>query len=578
MQRASATTSWVIRQFLLARPALALATAAGTLVSAAVEVAFPWLLQQGIDVATGERSAWSLQMIALAMAAVAVAIVVGYAGTLAGTAVLFGHAAYALRRTVFARLHQMPLSTLARLRAGSLAFRCTNDVNQLETHLHELANGLLFHGAVTVAAVGLMAFTSARLTAMVVGTMIVVSWVGTQLGDRLPLYARAAQMRAAQMAGLLQESIAGAATIRAFGAEASDLTRLDVANRKLQTIDVNAGLRRALVTPLWHFAESLSIVAVLWYGGSLVMAHQITVGALLGFLAYQQLIADPISRFGQYFYHWQSCKGLARRIAMTLGVEPDEHASTQAAPDAGQALVIDRLSVRDEQGGKARLDGVSLRIAPGERIALVGRNGSGKSSLLNALCALHTVSSGDATLGPARMRHCAPVLWRQAFGLMAQDVALFHGSLAFNLALAKPDASTAELVAAVAAAGGLRLCVRLDDASQPTATNGHALSGGERRVIGFARLVLRNPRIALLDEPTIHLDGLAHAEALGALRRFARGRTMIVATHDIEVARLCDRVVVMEAGRVIADGPTQRLIASDPLCRELLSAHREAVL
>jgi ABC-type multidrug transport system fused ATPase/permease subunit len=577
MQRVPANSPWVIRQYLLGHPALALTTAVVTLVSAAVEVAFPWLLQQGIDVATGESAAHSLTTIAVAMLAVATAIVITYASTLAGTAVMFGHASFALRRSVYTRLQRLPLAALEGLRSGSVAFRATNDVAHLETHLQELANGLLFHGVVTVAAAILMAHTSVTLTVIVVGMMVAVAWVGAHLGDRLPLYQRAAQMRSAQLAGLLQESIAGGATIRAFGAQAMDLQRLDHANLRVQNVDVGGGLLRATVTPLWHFAELLSVVAVLWYGGSLVMGHQITVGALLGFLAFQQLIADPISRFGQYFYHWQSCRGLARRIAVTLVTEADEGTGAAAVPDASQPLIVNRLSVRDQTSGKGRLNGVSLQIQAGERVALVGRNGSGKSTLLNTLCALQSLSSGDVMLGQVRLNNCDPVQWRQVFGLMAQDTLLFHGSLAFNLALAKPGASRAELAAAVAVAGGARLSDQIHDELHAVDVNGLALSGGERRVIGFARLALRNPQIALLDEPTIHLDGVALVDALVALRHFARGRTLIVATHDIEVVKLCDRLVVMEAGRVVADGPVQQLITSSPHCRELFSVHREPV-
>lgn len=180
-------------------------------------------------------------------------------------------------------------------------------------------------------------------------------------------------------------------------------------------------------------------------------------------------------------------------------------------------------------------------------------------------------------LGPVRLSSCDPAVWRQAFGLMAQDTVLFHGSLDFNLVLAKPDATKADLAAAVASAGGMHRCARRDAALFADDLDGQALSAGQRRVIGFARLVLRNPKIALLDEPTIHLDGVALSHALVALRCFADGRTLIVATHDIEVAKLCSRLIVMEAGRVIADGPAQQLIASDPLCRELLSAHRGSV-
>lgn len=569
------TATRLIGGFLFARPKMALATVAITIASVAVEVAFPWLLQQGIDIATGEPSTWTLPGVATAMMAVIVAIVIGHAATLACEAHVFGQASFSLRRALYAQLHRLPLVALERMRTGGLAYRSTNDVTTLEAHIQEIAGGLLFDVLVILATVAFMMSADIRLASLVVGVMAAASAVGTYFGDRLPVFKRAGQMRAARIAGQLQESIAGARTIRAFGAEAQDLRRLDEANRQIQSIDVAGGLLRAMVTPLWHFAETVGVIAVLWYGAALVQAHAITIGALVGFLAYQQLIAEPINRFGAYFYHLQACRGVARRIAATLGAGDLRAIVNSAKPDPSQPLTLDRVSVTDDATGHVLLNEVTLTIAPGERIALVGRNGSGKSSLLDCLCALRMPSSGDVRLGTAQLSACDPATWREPFGLMTQDTLLFRGSLAFNLLLAKAGATQDEMRAALAAVGGSRLAARLgEDLATEAGGGGRALSGGERQTIGLARLVLRDPKIALLDEPTAHLDGAALTETLNALTRFAENRAMIVVTHAAEVACLCDRIVVLDAGKVVADGPREALLASNPICRELFSSER----
>lgn len=569
----------VLRHYLASRPALTAATAVVTVVSAVVELAIPWLLQDGIDLVTGAPSRWTLDGIALAMLVAVSLALLGYALTLVGAAQVFGGGGLALRRHLYRGLHRAPIEALARMRSGRLAYRVTADVMALGDHLQALANGALFHGLLVLAALGLMATISARLTLVVLAVLLAVTWLGSRLGRRLPAYQRAVQVRSADLAGVLQESLDGAATLRALGAEAVAEQRLDAANAHLCRTEVGNGRVRGVILPLWHFGEALSTIIVLWYGGTLVLERHVTIGALVGFMAYQQLIADPLSRAGEYFYHWQASRALARRVGSTLAEDPSAaHPANAPIPDAAHPLVIERLTVLGEDGVIPRLDLVSLVIRPRERVALLGENGSGKSTLLATLCALQGLDGGDVALGPARLASCEPARWRGPFGFMPQDITIFRGSLADNLALAKPGASPAALSGALVAAGGAGLAARLRgaDGHRGPEASPAALSGGERKMVGLARLLLRDPRIALLDEPTAHLDSPAQVRMLRALEAFAATRTVVIATHDPDVARLCDRVVILEAGAVVGDGPAATMLDHDPRCRDLLAAAPDA--
>lgn len=556
--------------FVTHRPSLVAAAIITVLCSAAAEVAFPWLLQLGVESAIGAPDAVALTTVAALMAALMVLIVLGHGVTLLIETLLFSGAAFDLRHTLYERFQQLSLQALGRQLTGALTHRATTDVAHFEAGMIELFSGLAYDLLVGVGVLIAMTLVDLRLTLLVTAIMLVATATNSWLGRSLPVHARIMQMLEAKLAGRLQESLGAARTVRGFGAEAQEVARLDAINTDLLRAERRVGLLRSGVTPLWHFAEGLGIVALLGYGGSLVASGTITIGAMVGFMAYMELLAGPITRMGSYYAQFQTSRGVAERIVELI-------ASHEAAPSGGTkrgqgtVIALDRVGFQYPGTQRWALRDVSFEVAEGECIALIGRNGSGKSTLFDLLLRFQEPTEGHIAAGGVNLSEWDTAAWRSTLGVMPQETVLFHATLAENIAFGRPGADRAAIQRALEEAGGTSLLLRLPRGlDTPVGERGQTLSGGERQIVGLARLFLRDPRIALLDEPTAALDGEALRRVDAALHRLAQGRTVLVITHLPETLRLASRIVLLDAGRVMAIGTPDALSADQPLFRNLI--------
>jgi ATP-binding cassette, subfamily B, bacterial len=377
-------------------------------------------------------------------------------------------------------------------------------------------------------------------------------------------------MLAARLAGMLQESLGATRTVRAFGAEAREVARLDAVNRKLLATDRYIGARRSLVTPLWHFAEAFGVIAVLWYGGQLLGSKAITIGAMVGFMAYMELLAGPINRIGGYYSQFQSSHGIATRIIGLLAGAPAKNLSgTQCG--SGNGIEVSGVGFRYPRGERWILRDVSFSVKPGECVALAGRNGAGKSTLIDLVLEFYVPTEGRIVVGGVDLADWEPSAWRKTLGYMPQETVLFRGTLAENVAFGRPDADRSEIARALEDAGGAVLVKRLPRGLDTVVgERGLGLSGGERQLIGLARLFLHDPQVVLLDEPTSNLDGETLRIVNAALARLAQGRTVLLITHVAETLKIASRIVLLDGGSVVAAGTADELYATQPLFRSLV--------
>lgn len=571
MARHMPFSSWrLIGRFVTTRPALTIGALTTIMICAIAEIAFPRLLQNGIDAALGETTGWTVKSASLAMLVVIFVIVIGHVAALIFEAHMVSASSFDLRRRIYSHVQRLPLLSLARHRSGSLAYRTTSDVATLETSIRELFGDFNFDLLVGAGALVAMLATDWHLTLLVVCVMLTATGIGSHLGKRIPTFKRASQILGARLAGVMQESVSAAVTLRAFGAETRSISRLDTVGRKLQGLELRNGLLHALVTPLWHFAEALSIVIVLWYGGSQVAAGHMTVGTLVAFLAYLELLGGPINRFGEYYFQLQSCQGVAAHI-LTLLEEAPEDQGGSARPQPDGKIVVENLSFRYPGADRPVMQDISFAIEAGEHVAIIGRNGAGKSTLFDLLMRFYLPQTGRIVSGGTDLTAWDPTAWRASVGLMLQETMLLHGTLADNVSIAYPNATREELRTALENAGAASLLARLPEGLETVVgERGQGLSGGERQLIGLARLALRNPAIVLLDEPTAHLDGAALQTVVTAISNFAKGRTMLLITHNPEILRLVGRSIVLEEGRIVAEGNHDTLMASSPSYRRLI--------
>jgi ABC-type multidrug transport system fused ATPase/permease subunit/L-amino acid N-acyltransferase YncA len=549
-----------------------LATAAG---AAAADVAFPWLLQEGVDTVLGEPTGWSLNEVALAMVGVIGLLWLGHGLALAIETRLLSAASYRLRRQLHTHILGQPLPFFQRHRTGELLHRTTSDVGLFETSVAELVSDLPFDAILATGVLTMMAFTNLRLTVAVVIFLAIATAATSYFGRPLPTLRKTIQSLGAALASRLHDAMAGMRTVQAFGNERHELARLDNTSRQIVDAEVRSGMRRAMIKPILGLGELLGAVLGLWYGGQLIMRGEMSIGSLVAFMAYVELLVGPINRAADYYRHFQNCRAAGQRLAALLA-EREVLPSGRARPaHADVDLVVDRVSFRYPGAEADALKAVSLDVKAGECVALVGRNGAGKSTLLDLLLRFYEPTQGRIMAAGIDLRDWDLAAWRAAVGLMSQDVVLFHGTIGENVAYGRADATRAAIQDAVRDSGCDWVVRRLPRGLETVVgERGARLSGGERQLVALARLFLRDPPVVILDEPTAHLDGEALQRVGAALSRLMVGRTTLLVAHRPETIRLASRVVVLDRGTVVAEGTHEALWSEYPLYRALLSARR----
>jgi ABC-type multidrug transport system fused ATPase/permease subunit len=544
---------------------------ATALVSASADVALPWLMREAVDKALGAPGGWSLNQLALAMLAATAVIAAGHCLCIFLETRLFSEASLRLRRQVLDHIYRQAARFFQRHGTGELVHRAGNDIQMLETGMIQLFSEMPYSLMLSLGMLLMMAVTDLRLTAALLMFLALATLLTEYTGRRMPSLRRLIQIQCARLAGRLQESIAGMRTVQAYCAEEQELTRLDALNVRVRTGERYQGVQRSITTPLWDLAEVGSIVGVLWYAGRLMANQEITVGTFVAFIAYTELLAVPMSKIGGYFYQYQVCRGIAERVASLLSDNDVPVSGQERGPADARRLVVEGLTFAYPGMRSPILDGFALTVEPGECLGIVGRNGSGKTTLLNLLMRFQEPQAGRILAGGLDIARWDMSHWRRRIALLPQDVVLFHGTVAENVAFGMDHVDQKTVLKALIRAGGARLLDELPDGLDTrVGERGATLSGGQRQIIALARVFLRDAQLILLDEPTANLDGDMLQQVDRALADFIPARTTLIVSHCQETIRLASRIVVLDQGRIIAEGSHEQLLQSEEIYRQLL--------
>ncbi len=539
-------------------------------VMAAAELTVPWLIKQVIDAVLGDEPSVGMNAWLLLALGVLGALYVAHVLLLRIDALMILHSSYELRRRLLHHVHAQALSFFDRHRSGELTHRLTSDTKLFETSVAKLFRDIPSEILVVVGVTVLMFVLHAELAAVVVVFMLAAAALTGYLGQPLPSLRKSAQRVSARLAARFQETLAGVRTVQGFNNEAHELSRLDEENRGVLKLELKEGKVYALMEPLGDMVELVGLVLVVWYGGRLILADEITAGTLVAFIAYMEILARPLGHVEAYVRSIQTSRAVGERLQDLLADREKLPTGGRFASDAAPSIALESVYFRYPGAERDILNEVSFAVQAGEVVAVAGRNGAGKSTLMDLLLRFQDPSAGRIVATGADLREWDLDAWRRSVGVMPQEIFLFQSSIYENVTYGRPDAAPEEVDEAVRASGLERILRRFPDGLRTeVGERGAQLSGGERQSIALARLFLRRPKLLILDEPTSQLDGEALQLVRAALRPLMAGCTTFIVTHNLDTIQLADRVLFMEGGRLAGDGAHEALHAQEPHYRAL---------
>ena len=480
-----------------------------------------------------------------------------------------------IRRAAFHRLVRQSPGFFETNKIGELLSRITADTSLLQTVIGGQASSALRNLLLFLGAAAMLVVTSPVLTGLVVLMVPVVVVPIVVLGRRVRRFARLAQDRVGAVGGHLEEILGGIRTVQAFGQEERSGERfaahVDAAYRvALRRIEA-----RALLTAIVILLVFCGVGLVLWVAGRGVLQGDLSGGEMTAFMFYAVVVAASVGSLSEVYGDLQHAAGAAGRLADLLRQEPAAAPAPRAAralPEPRRGAVrLDGVTFRyPSRPGEAALKDFSLVVGAGETVALVGPSGAGKSTVFNLLLRFYDPDAGRILLDGVDLREAALDAVRGSFALVPQEPVIFAESARENVRFGRPEAGAAAVRAAAEAAGAAAFLDALPDGYDTfLGEKGARLSGGQKQRLALARAVLRDPAVLLLDEATSALDAESERAVQTALGCLMAGRTTIVIAHRLATVRKADRIVVMNAGRVAAEGTHDSLLAEGGLYARL---------
>jgi ATP-binding cassette subfamily B protein len=479
-----------------------------------------------------------------------------------------------IRTAVFDRMIGMSPAVYERIMTGEVLSRITTDTTVILSVLGSSVSVALRNILILLGGLALLLWTSAKLTGLVLLIVPAIILPIVLLGRRLRVLSRENQDWIAASSGAASESLLAAQTVQAFTAEGVTRGRFrDLTEKSFVSAKDRIGVR-AVMTAIVIFLIFAGVVGVLWIGARDVAAGGMTIGSLVQFVIYAVLVAGAVGSLTEVWGEVQRAAGATERLVELLTQADSVRDPPRPVPVP--SLRTSELRLEDvtfrypTRPESSALDGVSLTVRPGETVALVGPSGSGKTTIIQLLQRFWDPQEGRITVGGVDLREMARSDLRAQIALVPQDPVIFADTARANIRFGRPQATDAEVEAAARAAAAHDFLVRLPEGYDTyVGERGVMLSGGQKQRIAIARAILRDAPLLLLDEATSALDAESERLVQDAVERLAEGRTTLIVAHRLATVKRADRIVVLDGGRVVAEGSHDQLVAQGGLYARL---------
>ncbi len=479
-----------------------------------------------------------------------------------------------LREQIYTHLQGMSIGFFTRNKPGVLISRLTNDVEALDSLVTDGVVTLVSSTLTLLGVVVIMLALDPALALIIFVTfpLLAIGSVAFRVASTGAY--RLTREKIANITAYLQETLSGVRVVRSFAQEPRHVERMSVLNEENRAANMTTVYLNAAYFPAVELLSAIGTSVILLYGGYRAIRGDIEIGVLVAFVGYLNAFFDPIQQISQLYTTYQQGMAALDKIFDLLETDPDmvdRPDPIDPGPIRGE-IELDHVSFA-YGGGSWALEGVDLHIEAGQTVALVGETGAGKSTLAKLVARFYDPQHGHVRVDGKDLRDLSAKALRSQLGIVPQESFLFSGSVRENIAFGRPDATQAEIIAAATAVGAEGFIARLSKGMDTeVGERGVHLSAGQRQLISFARALLAEPRILILDEATSNVDVRTERIIERGLERLLMGRTAIVIAHRLSTIRRAARIVVLEHGRIVETGTHQELIEAGGPYSELYGA------
>ena len=533
------------------------------IITSLLSIAGPWIIGKAIDQGIEASDMGRLRQWSLFFLFVAVAEwlsnrqridIMAYVGT---------RVVADIRSQLFRHLQSLSLNFYNRYSVGRLMSRLISDVGVMQDFITWSLTGLFRSIFMLVGIVVVMISMNWKLALLTFAVLPLMVILTNYWRVRVREAYRKTRRRLSLINGYLNESISGIRVTKSFARESTNYTYFERLNHSYYEANVDATRLSALFFPGVDFIGTIATAVVVAVGGWLVLDDALTAGALVAFVLYVQRFFDPIRELAQRYNTFQATMAASERIYELMDTVPDLADSPGAEPLPAIEGVVEFEHVSfSYAAGEPVLRDINLQVDPGERVALVGETGAGKSTIIRLLVRLFEVSTGAIRIDGIDIRHVTRASLRSQMGIVLQDTFLFAGTIGDNIRYGRLDATDEEIISAAKAVGAHDFIARMPAAYETEVGEGGGnLSVGQRQIISFARALLADPRILILDEATSSVDTTTEKRIEWALEQLMEGRTTFVIAHRLSTIAGADKIVVLDDGRIAEMGTHQELLA-----------------